>query len=179
MRTQAYHPTLQSLSSVWGWTVTNLLTLCSFFFAFSLPSFLFYYCCATFQGVPPETFSNAHFSIFLSTLLLPTALLYTAQTLIITASPLFSPPPPPPTLSSFSPFTLTAFVALIANECQNLSALRTCTSYLCVGHRFKDESLSAQRLYTHAFAFDNTEPDRHSRQDRETLYIFFPALSFF
>lgn len=63
-------------------------------------------------------------------------------------------------------FTLTVFVALIANECQNLSVLRTCTTYLCVGQRFKDESLSAQRLYMHPFAFNNTEPDRHPRRGR-------------
>lgn len=68
--------------------------------------------------------------------------------------------PLPPAL-----FTQTVFVALIANESQNLSALRTCTTYLCVGQRFKDESLSTQRLYMHAFAFENTEPDRHPRQD--------------
>lgn len=50
--------------------------------------------------------------------------LSTIQTLIITASPFF----PPPTLSSPNPFTLTVFVALTANECQNLSVLRTCTA---------------------------------------------------
>lgn len=73
-----------------------------------------------------------------------------------------------------SPFTLTVFVALIANESQNLSVLRTCTTHLCVGQRFKDESLSTQRLYMHAFAFKNTEPDRHPRRDRWILYIYFP-----
>lgn len=42
---------------------------------------------------------------------------------------------------------------------RNLSALKTCTTYLCVGQHFTDESLSTQRLYMHAFAFENAEPD--------------------
>lgn len=93
------------------------------------------------------------------TLLLPTALLYTAHTHYCLTSLLSSPTHPS------SPFTLTVFVPLIANESQNLSVLRTCTTYLCVGQCFKDESLSTQRLYMHAFAFKNTKPDRHPRRD--------------
>lgn len=59
--------------------------------------------------------------------------------------------------SSSSPFIALrlAFLRrrfLDADESLNLSALRTGTTDLCVGQRFKDESLSTQRLCTHAFA---------------------------
>lgn len=79
--------------------------------------------------------------------------------------------PTPPSLTTLQPFTLIVVVAFIANERQHLSVLKTCTAYLCVGQRFKDEGLSAQRLYMHAFAFNNTEPDRHPRQECKILYI--------
>lgn len=117
----------------------------------------------------PETYSIS------SDFLLPTTLLFTA-------SPYFSSLLLPPHFSRShptSPFILTVFVALIANESQNLSVLRTCTTHLCVGQCFKDESLSTQRLYVHAFAFKNTEPDRHLRKERYILYVYFPALSCF
>ncbi len=116
----------------------------------------------------PETFSWISSATHCSPL---HCTLYRLLSLLLSLLAFFSPPPPPPLPPpplhppSSKPFTLTVFVALIANESQNLSALRTCTTYLCVGQRFKDESLSTQRLYMHAFAFKNSEPDRHPRRD--------------
>lgn len=98
--------------------------------------------------------SSSHLPL---TLLLPIARQHTA---------LISPPPPQPTPPLHcSPFTVTVFVALIANESQDLSMLGTCTTYLCVGQCLKDESLSTQRLYMHAFELKNTEPESHPSRD--------------
>lgn len=47
-----------------------------------------------------------------------------------------------------------------------MSALMAYTTYLCVGQPFKDESLSTQRLYMHAFASRNTEPDVQDKSVR-------------
>lgn len=119
----------------------------------------------------------------LSEPLSPSLLTFLLSTILLfTASHYFSSLLPPPHFSCShlaSPFILTVFVALIANESQNLSVLRTCTTHLCVGQCFKDESLSTQRLYVHAFAFKNAVPDRHLRQERYILYVYFPALSCF
>lgn len=146
-----------------------------FFFSVSPLHFLnlFHHCRTTFPPETPWNFLRLTFPHLRLTPLLPTTLLDSAHCTVsyhyCLASLLFSPPPPPPPSPlppSSSPFTLTVFVALIANESQNLSVLRTCTTYLCVGQRFKDESLSTQRLYMHAFAFKTTVPDRHPRRDR-------------
>lgn len=99
------------------------------------------------------------------------ATLLTTLVLFAAASPF------PPRLPSSSPFIalILAFLRsyfLDADESRNLSALRTCTTDLCVGQRFKDESLSTQRLCTHAFALENTELGTYIFI---YIYIFLPT----
>lgn len=153
------------------WPAAYTLSLCCFFPLF-FPLSLFFIFSAVLN-FSEQLFREFYLKLSPTHIHLPlnypplSSTLSTIQTLIITASPLF----PPPTLSSPNPFTLTVFVALTANECQNLSVLRTCTAYLCVGQRFKDESLSAQRLYMHAFEFNNTELKRYSRQIHICVYV--------
>lgn len=66
------------------------------------------------------------------------------------------PPPPltPPVIFCWQYLCLS-----LPMRGRNLSALKTYTTHLCVGQHFTDESLSTQRLYMHAFAFENAEPD--------------------
>lgn len=82
--------------------------------------------------------------------------------LLSTALPSPPHPSPPPTHQPIlthptSHFLLTLFVSLIGMRDRNLSAFKTCTTFLCVGQHFTDERLSTQRLYMHAFAFENAE----------------------